>query len=88
MSVFNHFRKRILVSGLACLALTLASAARADTNDCSSVKLNGSSVWYPVSMRQEADVGLNGVFLTWQLKSFQHWICLWSWGRICRGSGF
>nr|MEC9418401.1 transporter substrate-binding domain-containing protein [Pseudomonadota bacterium] len=62
MSVFNHFRKRILVSGLACLALTLASAARADTNDCSSVKLNGSSVWYPISMRQEADVGLNGVF--------------------------
>ena len=62
MSVFNRFRKRMLITGLVFAALSLTPASHADTDGCSRVNLNGSSVWYPVSMRQKADGGLSGVF--------------------------
>lgn len=62
MRVFNRLGRRLFITALAYAALSLAPASSADTDGCSKVKLNGSSVWYPVSMREQADGSLKGVF--------------------------
>jgi len=60
------FNNRLeLISKVVCVALIglfQATVAHADSNACSEVKLNGSGVWFPVSMREGADGALNGVF--------------------------
>ncbi len=48
--------------GVVLFGLFTASGAHAGTGPCSAVKLNGSGVWFPVSMRKDATGSLNGVF--------------------------
>ena len=62
MNFFNRLRRRLCITALAYALFSLTPASYADTDDCSRIKLNGSSVWYPVSMRRQADGSLDGVF--------------------------
>lgn len=60
----NYFKaSKLRVRLLACLlyCVPLSGAAWA-AETCTEVKLNGSGVWYPVSMRQQSQERLGGVF--------------------------
>jgi len=62
MRYFNKLTLRVLVSSAALVSLVQAGQVQAESGSCSLVKLNGSGVWYPVSMREETSGSLNGVF--------------------------
>ncbi|MCK7614294.1 substrate-binding periplasmic protein [Roseibium sediminicola] len=62
MSIYSELRLISNVIFVALICLFQTAQAHAGSDACSEVKLNGSGVWYPVSMRQEASGTLNGVF--------------------------
>jgi len=44
------------------MTVAVAASTRAASPDCSAVRVNGSSLWYPISQRINGDGGLKGVF--------------------------
>jgi len=61
MSLFNIFRSVFVTAGI---LLPFASPLHAEEGPtaCTSVQLNGSGIWYPVSMRKEGAGALKGIF--------------------------
>ncbi|MEO9529890.1 transporter substrate-binding domain-containing protein [Roseibium sp.] len=62
MSKCNRLNKIIANFCVAVLFNVVAGQVHAASESCSTVKLNGSSVWFPVSIREEPAGGLRGVF--------------------------
>jgi len=60
MSLFNIFRPVFLTTGFLLVFVSTLQAEEGQTA-CTSVQLNGSGVWYPVSLRKE-DARLQGIF--------------------------
>lgn len=62
MRFFNRLNLLLFAMGTVMTGLFQTSPSRAEADTCSEVNLNGSGVWYPVSMREGAAGTLNGVF--------------------------
>ncbi len=62
MKYFKAFQLRVSLLAFLLYCAQYPGVALAEVETCTQVKLNGSGVWYPVSMRQKTQDVLGGVF--------------------------
>lgn len=62
MRPYSYFRATVFSGCAAFLLLIAGNGTAAASGDCSEVRVNGSSNWFPVSMRRTPESRLEGVF--------------------------